>query len=90
MSLSSVAQPPHETVRGVKFAMLDGTVLVVILVAYGALQSIEWAPPGSGDYLARFEKHRATIEAAARRKHDRGLIEENGSIIVDRADLKVP
>jgi len=88
MSLASVAQPAHETVRGVKFAMLDGTTLVVVLVAHAALQSLEWSPPGSGDYLARFEKFRARLEGVASRKHDRGLIEDNGSIFVQREDLK--
>jgi len=88
MSLSPVAQPAHETIRGVKFAMLDGTVLVFVLVAHAALQSIEWSPPGSGDYLARFEKHRAKLEGVASKKHDRGQIEENGSVLVQREDLK--
>ena len=88
MSLASVAQPAHETVRGVKFAMLDGTVLVAVLVAHAALQSLEWSPPGSGDYLARFDKYRAKLEGIASKKHDRGQIEENGSIFVQREDLK--
>jgi hypothetical protein len=88
MSLSAVAQPAHETVRGVKFAMLDGTVLVVVLVAHAVLQSLDWSPPGSGDYLARFEKHRAKLEGIASKKHERGQIEENGSIFVQRDDLK--
>ncbi len=88
MSLASVAQPAHETVRGVKFAMLDGTVLVAVLVAHAALQSLEWSPPGSGDYLARFDKHRTRLEGIASKKHDRGQIEENGSIFVQREDLK--
>jgi hypothetical protein len=88
MSLASVAQPAHETVRGVKFAMLDGTTLVAVLVAHSALQSLEWSPPGSGDYLARFEKFRARLEGIASRKHDRGLTEDNGSIFVQREDLK--
>jgi hypothetical protein len=88
MSLASVAQPAHETVRGVRFAMLDGTALVVVLVAHSVLQSLEWSPPGSGNYLARFEKFRARLEGIASRKHDRGLIEDNGSVFVQREDLK--
>ena len=70
--------------------MLDGTVLVSILVAYAALQAIEWSPPGSGDYLARFQKHRDRLEQIASKKHARGKIEENGSIIVQKSDLQVP
>jgi hypothetical protein len=89
MSLTPFTQPAHETIRGVKFAMLDGTVLVAVLVVHAALQSIEWSPPGSGDYLARFEKHRAEIEKIASRKHERGQIEENGSVVVQKGDLKV-
>jgi hypothetical protein len=33
MSLASTAQRAHETVRGVKFAMLDGPTLVAVPVA---------------------------------------------------------
>lgn len=86
MSLSPVAQSPHETVRGVQFAMLDGTVLVSILVAYAALQALEWSPPGSGDYLTRFQKHRPALEQIASHKHRRGEIEENGSILIQAGD----
>ena len=86
MSLSPVAHPPHGTIRGVKFAMLDGTVLVNILVANEVIQSLEWSPPGSGDYLSRFEKHRVTLEGIASNKHDRSDIEENGSLIIRRGD----
>jgi hypothetical protein len=89
MGLASVAQPAHETIRGVKFAMLDGTVLVSVLVAHAALQEIEWSPPGSGDYLSRFEKHRAGLEKIASKKHARGQIEDNGSIIVQKGDLRL-
>ena len=90
MSLSSVAQPPHETIRGVRFAMLDGTVLVTVMVAHAALQVIEWSPPGSGDYLARFQKHRDRLEQIASKKHGRGQIEEDGSIAVQKSDLQAP
>lgn len=69
--------------------MLDGTMLVSVLVAHAALQGIEWSPPGSGDYLARFAKHRDGLEKIASRKHARGQIEENGSIIVQKGDLQV-
>ena len=86
MALSSTAQPAHETIRGVKFAMLDGTILVPVLVVHAALQNIEWSPPGSGDYLTRFQKHRPALEQIASNKHRRGEIEENGSILIRTGD----
>ena len=90
MGLSSIAQPAHETIRGVKFAMRDGGLLVPVLVMHAALQVIEWSPPGSGDYLARFEKHRGQLERIAEKKHLRGQIEGDGSIIVQRSDVQDP
>lgn len=89
MGLSSIGQPAHETIRGVKFAMRDGSLLVAVLVAHAALQDIEWSPPGSGDFLDRFQKHRERLEQIASEKHRRGQFEEDGSIIVQRSDLQV-
>jgi hypothetical protein len=66
--------------------MLDGTVLVNIFVANEVLQALEWSPPGSGDYLSRFEKHRVTLEQIASNKHGRGEIEENGVILIRKGD----
>jgi hypothetical protein len=86
MPLSPVAIPPHETVRGVRFAMLDGTVLVDVLVAHAALLAIERSPTGSGDYLTRFQKHRSAFEQIASKKHGRGQLEENGWIIIRKGD----
>lgn len=88
MDLTSVAQPAHGTIRGIKFSMRDGPTLVSILVAHSVLQSIEKSPPGTGDYLARFQKHRERLEQIASSKHARGLIEENGSVIVHQSDLQ--
>jgi hypothetical protein len=65
MALASVAQPPHESIRGVHFAMMNGTVLVNVLVLHAVLQAIDWSPPGSGDFLARFQKHRSIFEEIA-------------------------
>lgn len=89
MGLSSIAQPAYETIRGVKFAMSSGGSLVPVLIMHAALQVIEWSPPGSGDYLARFEKHRTRLEQIAEKKHARGLLEADGSIIVHRNDVQV-
>jgi hypothetical protein len=69
--------------------MRDGGVIVSILVAHAALQVIEWSPPGSGDYLARFDKHRNRLEQIAGKKHMRGQIEGDGSIFVQRSDVQV-
>lgn len=89
MSLSSTAQPAHETIRGVKFAMLDRTTRVAVLVAHAALQSIEWSPPGSGDYLARFQRNRQRLENIASKKHGRSQMEKNGSILIENYDLQI-
>jgi len=86
VALSPVALPPHKTVRGVQFAMLDGTALVIILVSQAALLAIERSPAGTGDYLTRFQKHRSAFEEIASNKHTRGQIEENGSIIIQQGD----
>lgn len=86
MALFSTAQPPHESIRGVHFAMMNGTVMIHVLVLHAALQAMDWSPPGSGDYLARFQKHRPILENIASGKHARGLIEENGSIVIQKGD----
>ena len=88
MALSSIAQPAHETIRGVKFAMRDGGMLVSILVMHAALQVLEWSPPGSGDYLARFDRHRDRLERIAHKKHIQGQIEGDGSIVVQKSDVQ--
>ena len=64
-------------------------MLVAILVAHAALQSIEWSPPGSGDYLARFERNRDRLEKIASKKHGRGQMEQNGSIVIQKSDLQI-
>ena len=69
--------------------MRDGSTLVNVVVAHGALQFIEWSPPGSGDYLARFAKHRVRLEEIASLLHQRGRIEDDGSVFVQRQDVKV-
>ena len=88
MDLTSVAQPAHETIRGIKFSMRDGPTLVSVLVAHSILQNIERPQPGPGEYLALFQKHRDRFEQIASSKHARGLIEENGSVILHQSDLQ--
>jgi hypothetical protein len=57
----------------------DGTVLVSSVAAYAATQTLEWFPPGSGDYLTRFQQRGLALEADRKK---RGKIEENGTILV--------
>ena len=89
MSLSSVAYPAHETIRCVRFAMLDITALVTILVTHAALDGIEAPGAASASYLARFEKHRDKFEQIASSKHQRGQVEMGGAVIVEAADLNL-
>jgi hypothetical protein len=61
-------------------------MVVTIVVAHATLQALEWSPPGSGDYLIRFAKHRPALELIASNKHQRGEIEENGSILIRKGE----
>ena len=88
MSLSPVANPAWETIRGVRFAMLYGSTLVAVLVTHAALDDIERARPRVGGQLACFNKHRDAIEQVASVKHQRGQCEESGAVIVQAGDLK--
>ena len=88
MSLSPVANPAWETIRGVRFAMLYGSTLVAVLVTHAALDDIERARPRVGEHLACFNKHRDAIEKIASLKHQRGQCEESGAVIVHAGDLK--
>jgi hypothetical protein len=72
----------------VRFGMLHGPTLVAILVTHDALDDIEGVPPGAGGYLACFNKHRDALELAASAKHQRGQLEECGSVIVEPGDLR--
>ena len=87
MSLSSIGNPAHETIRGVRFAMLGGVELVVILVTHGALDEVEASPPAKGTYLDRFEKFREQFEQIASSKHQRGQVEITGAVIVEARDV---
>ena len=75
-------------VRGVRFAMRNGPILVAILVTHDAVDDVEKAAAGDGGPLARFNKHRDRFEPTASAKHQRGQFEEDGLVIVDVADLK--
>ena len=54
---------------------------------HAALQDAERSAPESGDFLVRFSKQRDKFERIASRKHGRGQIEEDGSIVVHRSDI---
>ena len=87
MSLSSISNPPHETIRGVRFAMLGGSRLVAILVTHAALEEIEAPRPEKEGYLGRFERYRDKLEQIASSKHHRGHVETTGAVIVHPHDL---
>jgi len=89
MSLSSVANPAWETIRGVRFGMLRGPTLVAVLVTYAALDDIKLPTAANGGYLACFNSHRDAFEQAASAKYRRGQLEEDGSVYVQPADLKL-
>ncbi len=88
MGLSSVGSPAWNTIRGVRFAMLDGLTFVPVLVTHDALDYIERVPPEGGPYLTCFNRHRGPIEQVASAKHERGEREEDGVVIVHAHDLK--
>ena len=72
--------------------MLDGPTLVTVLVTRAALLEIDDVTPAVGGQLACLLKHRLTFEQVANAKHQRGLIEESGAVIVqagDRATLNL-
>jgi hypothetical protein len=87
MSLSPIGNPAHETIRGVRFAMLGGGGLVAVLVTHAALEEIESSRPQKDGYLGRFEKHRNKFEQIASSKHQRGQVEVSGVVIVHAGDL---
>ena len=89
MSLISVGNPAWQSIRGVRFSMFNGPTIVAVLVTHGAVDDVEPGLPGDRDRLARFTRHRDKFELAASAKHQRGLIEEGGLVIVDVADLKI-
>jgi hypothetical protein len=59
--------------------------LVDILVTHAALDRME--VPAGDDYLARFDKHRASFERVANDKYARGEIEDDGSIALLPGDF---
>jgi hypothetical protein len=88
MSLSPIANPAWETIRGVRFSMLHGPTLVTIVVTHAALSEIDVVTPGVGGPLACFQKHRLVFENVASVKHLRGQVEESGAVVVQTGDLK--
>jgi len=87
MNLTPIGNPAHETIRGVRFAMLGGFELVTVLVTYAALDEIEAQRPENVGYLDRFDKYRDRFEQIASSKHQRGQVETSGVVIVDAGDL---
>jgi Protein of unknown function (DUF1488) len=83
--LVAIAYPANVTIRGIRFAMLDLGDLVDILVTHAALDRMEVST--GDDYLARFDKHRASFERVANDKYARGEIEDDGSIALLPGDF---
>ena len=89
MSLTPIAQPAHNTIRDVRFAMREGGMLMFVVVSHGALETMGPSTPGADDHLTRFEKNRSAFERIAVQKYERGQIDEDGFIFIQDADLQV-
>ena len=89
MSLSSVGNPAWETIRGVRFGMLRGSMLVPVLITHAAVEGMEPPTPGAGGRLACFNKHRTAFEQIASAKHQRQQLGEGGMLVVEVGDLKL-
>ena len=87
MNLTSIGNPPHETIRGVRFAMLGGFELLTVLVTHTALDEIEAQRPENAGYLDRFDRYRDRFEQIASSKHGRGQVEISGVVIIHAGDL---
>ena len=87
--LTAVGNPAWETIRGVRFAMRRGSMLVPVLITHAAVDGIELAAPGVGGHLACFNKHRSAFEQVASAKHQRQPLGESGMVMVEPADLKL-
>ena len=87
MNLTPIGNPAHETIRGVRFAMLGGFELVTVLVTHAALDEIEAQRPENVGYLDRFDKYRDRFEQVASSKHERGQVEISGVVIIHAGDL---
>jgi hypothetical protein len=82
MSLASIGNLAWETIRGVRFYMLHGTTFITVLVTRSALLDVDHVAPEVGGQLACFGKHRPTFERVANTKHQRGLLDESGAVII--------
>jgi hypothetical protein len=89
MSLTPIGNPAWETIRGVRFAMRSGSMLVPVLITHAAVDGIEPPTPGVGGHLACFNKHRSAFEQVASAKHQRQQLGESGMVTVEAGDLKL-
>jgi hypothetical protein len=87
MNLTPIGDPAHETIRGVRFAMLGGFELVTVSVTHAALDEIEAQRPENVGYLDRFDRYRDRFEQIASSKHQHGQVETSGVVIVHAGDL---
>jgi hypothetical protein len=88
MSLTSIGNPAWQSIRGVRFSMLNGPSFVTVLATHDAIDHIEPEIPGGCGRLACFNKHRLAFERAASAKHQRGELAESGAVIVEVDDIK--
>lgn len=68
--------------------MLTGDGFVIVRVTTEALEDREGGPKAHSNYPEILEHQRYTIEGVARRKLGGKKLEEDGSILVDTADLQ--
>jgi hypothetical protein len=89
VSLSSFGNPAWETIRGVRFSMRHGSLLVPVLITHAAVEAMEPPTPGVGGHLACVNKHRSAFEQIANAKHQRKQLGESGVVIVEAGHLKL-
>ena len=88
MSLSPVACPAWESIRGLRLSMLYGPTFVTVLVTHAAPHDLDQATTRESGHLACLKKHRDAIEQFASIKHQRGLLDESGAVVVQAGDLE--
>ena len=88
VSLTPIAQPAHNTIRDVRFAMREGGMLMFVVVTHAALESMASSTPGAEDHLGRFEQNRNAFERIAIQKYERGDVDDEGFIFIQKADLQ--
>ena len=86
MPLTPTTEVPVERgmSAGFMLVMRDGASVVPVVVSHEALRAFE---PGAIDPRQSLAERRATIEATASAKYDRGDIARNGHVMLTARDL---